>query len=767
MRFLRLLPLLILLAFALPAIAQDTMADIVVYSRDTGRVVFKLNGDSTSQRNLKGHAYAGAAGLMHFSQAAGLYMPANATSGNNVAPGMYEARRHKNSATVGGMVFSAGMVNGGYPATYEQYGPGIPLIGTGYQTTTLNEGGSLSATDVTITVANAALLESAPSWIIIESAGLRELVFYAGKSVNNLTGCQRGQYSLASIHTDGTTVRQATLWNGPAPAFLGTDQLNGGILIGDVMAGAGVITVDDTSQFTVWPTSAGAGSATIVDANRVYMHDGTNVEIFTYTGKTSTTLTGVTRANLGTAARAWADNTRISQCLSGANPAGLLYPSHPLGPSGQLKHSTWWISTLASSANGATILPALTSQPTQLNSDGTRTAITTGSAVNMTGTAVGTLNKTVITGAQADRSTLTIMFAASDAVNGRGPFGPAIITQTGLFAGARPTGVIQAMGDDLGSHTLSKKLFYQDRITASGSNPYRTSLLTEYKMFLDAGDADVGGNGNVMLCLANAWGHNECGSGGGFYGPADTRAGKEWTIAGISDAAGSYPLGTETTIAITDIGTLPGSNFFVRINDEYIFVASQSGGTLTGCIRGMLGSTPASINIFDVVYVGYPTFHPRGFAADVLFDYETNKALWISAGGTEATYKYLYVRPIPCSASPSVVADTSATSSDAEREYKLQRFTAEIESRLSGLPGFIVVDALDDFASGEPVTYQNGSGTDQIHNEASFYETYWIRLLGYNVFGAGAGNDAIGGGGRRGLRGRPRVGIRKTKRRAA
>lgn len=69
-------------------------------------------------------------------------------------------------------------------------------------TSTLNEGGTLSATDTTITLTSAASFPD-NGVVVIES----EVIIYTGKSTNDLTGCQRGSYgTTAATHADGTTV---------------------------------------------------------------------------------------------------------------------------------------------------------------------------------------------------------------------------------------------------------------------------------------------------------------------------------------------------------------------------------------------------------------------------------------------------------------------------------------------------------------------------------------------------------------------------------
>ena len=77
---------------------------------------------------------------------------------------------------------------------------------SGAAVSTLNEGGTLSASDTTITLTSAADFPAAGT-ILIES----ELITYTGKSTNNLTGCVRGALgTTAATHADGTAVTNAT-----------------------------------------------------------------------------------------------------------------------------------------------------------------------------------------------------------------------------------------------------------------------------------------------------------------------------------------------------------------------------------------------------------------------------------------------------------------------------------------------------------------------------------------------------------------------------
>ncbi len=77
---------------------------------------------------------------------------------------------------------------------------------TGALTTTVNEGGTLSASDTTITVANTTGIVASDIVLIDD-----ELILVGGISSNDLTGCTRGHKgTTAATHANGSAVRLAT-----------------------------------------------------------------------------------------------------------------------------------------------------------------------------------------------------------------------------------------------------------------------------------------------------------------------------------------------------------------------------------------------------------------------------------------------------------------------------------------------------------------------------------------------------------------------------
>ncbi len=146
----------------------------------------------------------------------------------------------------------------------------------GAESTYNNSGGTLGTSAVTqIPLADASSFPTTGGTIKIGS----EYFTYTGVSGNTLTGVFREKEgSTAADHAHGAAV------------FLVIGS-------GDAMSGSGTITVEDTTAFD----SVGA------------IQIGS--ELFTYTGKTGTTFTGVTRATSGTTAAKHDRNDAISQAL--------------------------------------------------------------------------------------------------------------------------------------------------------------------------------------------------------------------------------------------------------------------------------------------------------------------------------------------------------------------------------------------------------------------------------------------------------------------
>jgi len=129
----------------------------------------------------------------------------------------------------GSSVVGAYQINVGLNTTVGGTGWGAGLYGgvtTGALQTTLNEGGTLTAGDATITLTSTTGIV-ASDVILIGN----ELILVGGVSSNDLTGCTRGHSgTTATTHADGSVVRLALGNADPADDFFGWgDAASGGL----------------------------------------------------------------------------------------------------------------------------------------------------------------------------------------------------------------------------------------------------------------------------------------------------------------------------------------------------------------------------------------------------------------------------------------------------------------------------------------------------------------------------------------------------------
>lgn len=706
-----------------------TLASVISYAQNTGRVVITGAGDSTFERAGAGHFQGMADALLSSYECAGVLVPPNSSSENNETQGYAFARRRLNQSIFLTPMLSADFGLPGYQVTDKQYGFTVPVVGRQQNlATTLNDAGGISSADTTIIVTDGTKIENpngATSWIQIEN----EIISYTTLTTNTLTGCTRGVLgTTAASHADGTAVTRASVWQGPVSAYIpGTTLGVGGIADGTTTAN---IPLTDASAFPV--------------SGRIRLTDG---EWIAYTGKSGNSLTGITRNVFGAVSPIGHSAGEAVRFAVGNVPAGLLYPDHPIGVNSEFKIAAWYKSLSASSLTQSTYRNELYSQATPINTDTSYTSLQDGTNINWTGTAVGTMAKTVLTATQAssDRGYLTLNWGGSRASALYGPIGPAVLMWNGLLAGQRPKGFIQAMGYSRGGKCLNTMHYEVNRYDVTNSiNEFSKGTEEMYKVFLQCGDADVGGNSACSLMHLCVFGHNETG-GQGYGGPVDLTA--PWTenTAARTTLASSCN-STDTTISLASNANLVGSFGLVLIDSEYISYESQSGGTLSNCTRGLFGTIPASHTSGVSAYQGYKTVNPLGFAADVLFDYKWRKARWIAAGGTEATFFYAYLRPIPTSSSPTYGDQNSVASGTvASREGRLREFTTAISTYCGGMSNFVVIDLLNVIGGTEAEDLDQGaSSSDVIHHTRSFYRNVGHRAVAYYGFGRGSGTVITG-----------------------
>ena len=182
-----------------------------------------------------------------------------------------------------------------YPTNTDLYS--MPVNGQSTTLSTAMASATSPADGGTITVASTSGW-TAPGFVVIGN----EAITFTGKTGTTFTGITRGAYgSVAAAHTSGSavTVGQSTTLS----AGLSTTINQTGVTA-SAPANGGTLTVAST---TGWPTTGTltAGS-----------------EIISYTGKTTTTFTGITRGAYSTSAASHSNGSTVTgdQVLSATNP---------------------------------------------------------------------------------------------------------------------------------------------------------------------------------------------------------------------------------------------------------------------------------------------------------------------------------------------------------------------------------------------------------------------------------------------------------------
>ena len=154
--------------------------------------------------------------------------------------------------------------------------------------TTLNEGGTLSATDTTITLTSASGFPAGGGLILIED----EVIQYTAVSTNDLTGCVRGvNGTTATTHADSTAVSYLE------QIIAQTVRLRG-ISIASDGGGAGLLTLTSSDGITLLTSDIPTGDVYtlnfpedgILFPKGIFLKTSSNIEAYTlftdkYSGK--------------------------------------------------------------------------------------------------------------------------------------------------------------------------------------------------------------------------------------------------------------------------------------------------------------------------------------------------------------------------------------------------------------------------------------------------------------------------------------------------
>ena len=544
----------------------------------------------------------------------------------------------------------------------------------------------------------------------------------------------------------------ATTWSGAQVAFLAGATVNmvGGVLI------AGDVVLTDASNL-----NPAANSRVKIDN-----------EVIKYGSIVANTLTGCTRGDLSTVAATHVDGSVVGQCDNGPAISGMVQMSaNPIGSGGIYKASLWYMSVTASAVPCAQVTMEILQQDILSNSaagattkngvaswGGASTGLAFDAAPQVLATqAVGTIGVLDSPATASSDNTTTVKFAtlafgsAQNRGNGLGPSGPAAYMMLGVFEQSRDVGMVQSCGVSKGSKTynqLLKQLRAYD--VANAVCEYDAGVVSRMKLYIDAtfgiGGSGRGGNGVGGYCKVIATGSNEVS--GSTTETALVDPTEPWTIA-RTKVLGGGGIDSSSTAAITldTVTGIPTTGGHVLIESERIIYTGVSGSTITGITRGAYGTVPAAHADTTAVYQGYNIQDPLGLASELLFDYKLTTAHWATAGGAATRLWYVWVRPIPQSATSTAVADASAATTAAEREYKFTRYRDTVQQYLGGRLGFVLADTSKVFTAGESVADDLGVSTvDQIHMSDATYALCWHRMFTYDQVALASINPPRGRG---------------------
>jgi hypothetical protein len=531
-------------------------------------------------------------------------------------------------------------------------------------------------------------------------------------------------------------------WQGPQAAFLGHTTLAADITAASP-ADAGNLTLTDASPF--------ASAAN----KRVLLYNGTTVECIMYqsTNTGTNNLVNIDRANNlsvlltpSGALNATAASSVVAQ-IGNSNGDGFIFtPWHPLNPDAELIASVWSMSTYASSLPNpmGSFRMEVCSGTTYPSAGGT--PVTTGSIVNKTGSALGTISRNDLSVPRASLATRDAVYltAPYSTTSGYGPIGPNCILYNGVFAAQRAYGFIPAMGISQGSHRLNEMLFDLRRYhAATGTVQFDLGMITRFKVYIDAAAAAVGGNTRAGFVGVYAGGHNDA-SAGNFN--ALVMPDIPWTIYQTFYTPGFASL--DPSIPVSNTTGLNASGGTLRIGNEFItYTGFTTNTSINGITRACFGTQEEDHSSGGDIYLGYPLYHPRGFLTDMLWYFLHLKSLWVTAGGDPDYFWFVWPRPIPTSASPTVVDDFTGTSTNAQKEYKLRRYWTEfvnlLQNRYDGLVGINTADeGIWDPSEAEDEDYSDD--TDPIHHKRIAYTVTVGKAIRREAGTIGFNGDAAG-----------------------
>ena len=714
---------------------NNTLKSMTDFATSTGRVAFETWGDSTVERSGGGHSVGFAKGLFGIVLCAGQLIPVNTTAAFNDTAGLIECRRRNNASTKLGCVNDIGVDAVGYPVAFKQYGCQIPVPAAGgyigpqvgfLPGTTINGGTAVTNVSTTaITVVSTAGFPTSGR-IRIDS----EIIQYTSITATTFAGTiTRGNLgSLAAAHADGSTVGQCD--NGAA--------ISGMVSMAKHPIGSGSSFIQSLFYLAAMDVNAAPGAYARMSFDTTATPVNTDT---TYTNAVNTTINGgVAVSNVSTT-----DITVVS--TTGFAAAGLLLIENEY-----IGYTSKTATTFAGISRGQRGTGG-TSQAAHANATVVAKALV--SDFGNVGYAIGSLQRvdTAFTGKDFTATAqVTLNIGSQTAVNGLGPAGPAALMYQGLFEANRPYGAIQSEGVSQGGKTLNALLkALRNYDVANAVCEFDAGLTTRLKIMggdttKGIGATALGGNTVAGFCQVVATGHNEA-SAATTAETALVDPTEPWTIARQTTINGGTAVSDSSTTAITVVSTAgsPAAGC-IRIGDEFITYTAITATTYQGTItRGKYGTVPAAHADGSAVYQGNLLMNPLGIATDILFHYNLVKAKWLAAGGSASRFWYVWVRPIPTTATKTAIDDNTAVSGNnlniyAQKEYRFDRYAATIGAYLGSRDGFVIADLSQVYAGGDQIAYDLGVAPgspdaspagDQVHSANATYDRAWHRYFDY------------------------------------
>lgn len=243
----------------------------------------------------------------------------------------------------------------------------------------------------------------------------------------------------------------------------------------------------------------------------------------------------------------------------------------------------------------------------------------------------------------------------------------------------------------------------------------------------NATSGGLGGNGQMLWVDIVAHGHNCAGT--AFS--AVTSAGQSWQYETTTVGADNADTGD---ITVADTTGFDASGGIIQVLDnngahkEYIRYDSTDATTFIGCTRNYLTpstGTGVAMLTTDTIVQGYPTYDPKGFAANFYYWYTYQLANWVAAGGVAADFFMGWVKPLKCADTTTAVAGVITT-----LESRQERFDRFEDALVAYVPQVGIIN-LDDYITAREIALTGLS--------------YWNQANTIGAAGVTSGSPTTGG----------------------